>query len=314
MEPAERPPSWEKRAELMELLLSAAADRMDYQGNENHPGGRFLDRLLLLLPQLIHDYVDLYWSGIVTEQLHRHVLTDRRSDFEATLEVIDLGMWLVLRRANEMALENGKEDPDEMQSVVVEALWEIARAAFAVIETLNSSKLVGGSAVPAGRLRRALRRTGKDTEQHTTSLDALQAAHIQRVYARMAASATSLRLALQRIVSRAVEGEEASNAARLRRYRARKRRRVAAVLPIEVYDDDIELLRQFGFLTAAEKSDQAAVAEALETFLMFGFLTYPDLPADPWRNRTAKQQQRISALLDREPREPGDSAEKQGPQ
>ena len=125
------------------------------------------------------------------------------------------------------------------------------------------------------------------------------------VVVRIATGAITLHSSLARILESAggPGSEETGNAIRRRRYRNRKRRRVAAVVPVEIYDDDLHLLTRFRFLTTDEKLDVEAVAKSVEAFLLQAFLMYqtPDeLSLTPWRERIASQHGRIRALSERQ--------------
>jgi hypothetical protein len=68
---------------------------------------------------------------------------------------------------------------------------------------------------------------------------------------------------------------------RVRRKRERERRGLRFMIPVNVYDGDLSLLREFGFLAGHQMSDRKAISRALETFLATGYLEHsapkPDL-------------------------------------
>jgi hypothetical protein len=85
-----------------------------------------------------------------------------------------------------------------------------------------------------------------------------------------------------------------SNAERQRRFRERKKGRVVKHVRVSVHDGDLDLLRQLGFLMADE-NDDAAIADALEAFLLNSFLG-PALGGPSWRARMAAQRARLLLL------------------
>jgi hypothetical protein len=52
---------------------------------------------------------------------------------------------------------------------------------------------------------------------------------------------------------------------------------------VDLYASELELLRQMGFLTAADKGDKVAAEVALEAYLLASFQAYPD--DVPWLTR-----------------------------
>lgn len=95
----------------------------------------------------------------------------------------------------------------------------------------------------------------------------------------------------------AEEAARAAHTERQRRYRVRKRGRVAKRVRVNVHDGDLALLRQLGFLTADQKDDDAAIADALEAFLLNCFLGTPAAASGAsWRERVAAQRTRLALL------------------
>jgi hypothetical protein len=96
---------------------------------------------------------------------------------------------------------------------------------------------------------------------------------------RVANGAIAGRTLMRRLLSREWGSDrpnEKTNAARLRRQRERRRKGVAYRLSVDVYANELELLRQMGFLAGRDKDDKTAVEAALEAFLLAAFKSYPD--------------------------------------
>jgi hypothetical protein len=64
-----------------------------------------------------------------------------------------------------------------------------------------------------------------------------------------------------------IRREAMSPTERVRQKRARERRGLRFVVPIKIYDGDLDLLRAFGFLAGYQMSDRAAISRAIEAFL-----------------------------------------------
>ena len=116
---------------------------------------------------------------------------------------------------------------------------------------------------------------------------------LEREFGQILLQAMSLRIALEHLRRRPGEARTLTVAER-----SRRRRRVAFQAAVNVYDDDIALLVQYGLLTPVERDDPALVTKQLEAFLAYGFLTYPHAAA-PWRARAARQQGRLRDLSER---------------
>jgi hypothetical protein len=151
----------------------------------------------------------------------------------------------------------------------------------------------------------------QNIEALQTTPQALQALHYHQVYVRMALQAMALRSHLAFVVAagdpeKKPPRPESGNAARVRRYRERRRRRVAAVVPVDIYEDDLELLERFGYLPGRGMDNPALLSAAVETFLLQGFLTHHEReregkPPRPWAERVKKQRRRVKTLTERTP-------------
>ncbi len=96
----------------------------------------------------------------------------------------------------------------------------------------------------------------------------------------------------------------------MKRYRKRKRRRVIAVIPIEIFEDDLALLERFDYLSVPAKEGSKepdfadewvtpeAIGDAVQAFLLHAFLTHTEAPSYPWAERIKRQRQRIRALTE----------------
>jgi hypothetical protein len=74
------------------------------------------------------------------------------------------------------------------------------------------------------------------------------------------------------------------------------------VVPVEVFEGDLELLSQFGLLDmATEAKDKGAIADALQALLLQAFLTYPDRSQLRLLERVRAQRYRSRHFLDRSP-------------
>lgn len=268
------------------IRLNHALSRLlrdpDVVPTSSDPGIRFLVRALRPLGGLYTDFrmIEIADYADVLE----HVSPDSREVFVSACADLREHLTNALRAA--LALRHGEEGVTPEH--VMRSLLKIRAAALEIVSALD---------VPPWELDQPRRRFGRPADatmlhQHYATLHVWIATEAINAYAALARFLTS------------EEGEAASekgNAIRRRRYRNRKRRRVAAVVPVEVYDDDLALLHSFGFLTQEEKSDPAAISSALQALLLQAFLTYPDpMGAQPWRERVARQKGRIRALSERD--------------
>ena len=126
---------------------------------------------------------------------------------------------------------------------------------------------------------------------------------LQGVLIQTATLAITEKRALERALAPPPEPNKTTTSLeRVQRMRRRRARGVAAPVTIDLYFDDIELLRRFGYLAGADVADREALAAAVETFLMSSFLTYFDKRL-PLRERLAKQKGRLAELSGREDEE-----------
>jgi hypothetical protein len=56
-------------------------------------------------------------------------------------------------------------------------------------------------------------------------------------------------------------------ARRMRRLRRRREKGIVAVIPVELYDYEVERLMSFGFLSSQQRADRKAIKKAIYAFL-----------------------------------------------
>jgi hypothetical protein len=295
---AKQLPNWAQRLELFDRFF-AGLKRAEDAGDgalAGHPYRAFLLRFyetaFLMAP---------HWVGaVLAEQdgsVSEHVLSDRRADFQAALADITRGMDDLFQRV--VALMH--LEPEANPETIMDALSAIQTAALEIVTCFESLDFVTsgvGYKLP-GKWWKP--RWLRESDEDLLSPEALAGPFYQQKFVRIAALTASLRTALDRILAEEA-GEavvEQGHAARVRRYRERKRRKVAAVVPIEVYEDDIELLERFGYLVQDEANQQDALNGALQSFMLYGFLVHQEEEPHPWRDRVKKQRRRVRALSDR---------------
>jgi hypothetical protein len=86
-----------------------------------------------------------------------------------------------------------------------------------------------------------------------------------------------------------------SNAERVRLKRERERRGLRHMIPVSVYDGDLDLLRDFGHLRGTKTTDRDAISRALEVFLAEAYLSKSSKAA-PFEKRLLAQVARIKDL------------------
>ncbi len=218
------------------------------------------------------------WGGLVAlpEVAREFVIADYRADFDEATATLESLVSRLLHCT--VDLEAGQPVHDEVLSALT-AMEETTRSLMAL--GVNPRYFYDNA--PAEEIVRV-------GLQHVLTAD-----FMLQSFARIMAYAVSLRLGLESLRTELSEEGAMDDAERARRYRARKRRRVAFQAVIDVYEDDLTLLRQFGFLSPSESEDRELVTKEMETFLLHAFLTYPHSPR-PWRERIGRQKGRMSAL------------------
>jgi hypothetical protein len=86
-----------------------------------------------------------------------------------------------------------------------------------------------------------------------------------------------------------------SSAERMRRKRERERRGLRHMIPVSVYDGDLDLLRDYGLLRGTETTNRDAIARAIEVFLVGAHLSKNSMAA-PLEGRLLAQMGRIKDL------------------
>jgi hypothetical protein len=71
-----------------------------------------------------------------------------------------------------------------------------------------------------------------------------------------------------------------SGTERVRRKRERERRGLRFMVPVNVYDGDLDLLRAFGFLAGHQMSDRGAISRVIEAFLATSYLEHAAIKPD----------------------------------
>lgn len=139
-------------------------------------------------------------------------------------------------------------------------------------------------------------RTGDGESDNTTpGVDEMAMAYLRN----QALAVAGLALSIQTTLQAAEDGDGGkgalSNAERVRRKRERERRGLRHMIPVSVYDGDLDLLRDFGHLRGTETTDRDAIARALEVFLVGAYLSKPSMAA-PLEERLLAQVARIKNL------------------
>lgn len=267
----------------------------------------FGELLLMGAMQLFMDWNGMHVANAYGD-VSEHILQERKTEFVLNNDV--------LADTLELALKAGigvyQAEPGASPGLAIDALAGFCEAALdlssSVTHPENAFRPHYGKQLPFRWIRpKVIQRI----EALQTTPQALQALHYHRVFVRMAIQAMTLRSHLAFIVAagdpeKKPPQPESGNAARLRRYRDRRRRRVAAVVPIDLYEDDLELLERFGYLVDKETDNPSLLSAAVETFLLHGFLTHQerevvDKPPRPWADRIKKQRRRIKTLTERTP-------------
>jgi len=239
--------------------------------------GPFLVRLMRTLPNLV-----AAWSGIhvLPDTAADAIIPDHRADFSEVCADIERHIIDLMQ----CALEIQKGNP--LHARVMSALGGVEETSLALMGMVVNHRF-------------SFDGFRNDEQPPLVFRQVATADFLAHSFARITAYAVSLRIGLSRLQSGGSEVRAMDDAERARRYRARKRRRVAFQATIDVYDDDLALLRQFGFLLPTESEDQEVATKELEAFLLHAFLTYPHSPR-PWRERITKQSGRISSLRGRD--------------
>jgi hypothetical protein len=280
--------------------ISASLDG-SWPADKQEPGlpddryGRFIGRLFFALPGIVMDWIDLAFATQHTG-LGQHVLSEQRSTaFEASKQ-FTTAMDMLLEYSVGLYERNPKCSPEGLMDPLV----SFEQAA---IDIISSFKIPGSSHSSAVKYRLPAdwmkSKRPKEVQSTTLTTRDLETLHLQRAYARLVSSLLPLRAALARILAgHGDDSPKTGNAARRRRYRLRQRRRVAFPVQIDIYDDDIQLLRHCKLISAQEKQDQTAVTSAIESMLLFSFFTYPESLLLPWHERVLRQWGRITAIPD----------------
>lgn len=246
------------------------------------PDAEFVTRLTYVATIMALEWT---WAAAVLDD-STVTVADRRADFVHHINTAWDGCDTLLRLVTEAQALTDKE----WQAAVLDAANQMENALLRAIGLMVSpSDFEGGGA-------------WYDAFEDSPALTPAFFLQIHRELMKVLTELMALRRALLRISERQQEAPESgpiSDAERARRYRARKRRRVAFQIPFDVYDDDLEMLRRYGLLTLPEKADRGAVADALDALLVNAFVTYPH-ERFPWRERIARQRGRISAVHERE--------------
>ncbi|MBQ0820988.1 hypothetical protein KBI52_12300 [Microvirga sp. HBU67558] len=298
------PSTWADRAKFLEKVVASGKSLgEEAAANPNDKVVAFSQRLFWILPHLMYEWI---WVSAATtgDQVERGVLPEAVFEFREALGELDLGFERVMVGFVVAREEKDAELQDLSMQSVLTGLARIQRASHGVISTLinpsaNPHSSKKGHWYPTAWAK-TLFRMGRDS--FMPPQEALETVNLQQSLSKLASLCLSTRAALSRLMEapstdETTLSEAERNAVRVKRYRERKRRRVAFTAQVEIYDDDLDLLRQFGFLTSSEKNNQEAVSSAVQSFLLHGFTSFSDLPPDLWRDRLSKQRGRVSGLL-----------------
>ncbi|UVF22868.1 hypothetical protein HPT29_028365 (plasmid) [Microvirga terrae] len=139
-------------------------------------------------------------------------------------------------------------------------------------------------------------RTGDGEGDNTTpGVDEMAMAYLRTKALEVAGLALSIQTELQAAAD-GEDGKEAlSTAERVRRKRERERRGLRHMIPVSVYDGDLDLLRDFGHLRGTETTNRDAISRALEVFLAGAYLSKSSKTV-PFEGRLLAQMARIKDL------------------
>jgi hypothetical protein len=236
-----------------------------------------LDTALTMVgPWIEVNVVALRWRG-----REDAILDDRRVDYYEAVAALNRAMQGF--HISLLALFDG-EPPAEHLEKAVQELLRLAREALTAISCLENM---------------AFASSGEGGAPSRLSELALIGARVQNALATLVSLGLALRSALDRALA-PPEEEENVNTARVRRYRDRKRRGVSTIINLELYEDDLELLKRFGYLDEAEAHKEDALAGAVQSFLLHGFLTHQGKAPRAWGERLNKQKRRTRALSERQ--------------
>lgn len=281
--------------------LQALVDRLNHVVAEPpvvQPGAALDAEAHALFSSLLANRLSAFFTDWVNSQFANLrgdvtacVLRDRRADFVANSEILSDTLEISLNTA--IAYHQG--DHGASPDLILDALIGFRDAALEIVSSFRAPdrpfdpKALKGSTQPD---------PDRAIEAMLATLGPL---HYQRLFVRMATEVTAFHSHLVYVLSLGTEeartrAEENANTVRVRRHRDRNRRRVAAVLPVELYEEDLALLQRFGLLSLNKDVNTDLVGSALDAFLLYAFLTYENDPPRPWRERVANQKRRIKAI------------------
>lgn len=131
----------------------------------------------------------------------------------------------------------------------------------------------------------------------TPGIEEMAMAYLRGAILEVAGLALSMQAVIRTAAASAGDKPALSNTERVRKKRQRERRGLRHMIPVSVYDGDLDLLRAFGYLGGHETSDREAIARALEVFLVGSYLNRPSL-IDGLGARFKAQMGRIQDLHD----------------